>query len=163
MSEMAPEAPAGGDNFLTRRIMGLPVVVWVGVVALGAYLFISHRSSSANGAVSESGGGGSARTGNTTIDKGAIQVTITQANPQPKPPVHHKKKTEHKPARHPGPVHKVTPPHTKPRPIPPPRRGGGGHKVHPGTGSTTPPRKKGAPHPDRKPAVHRATHKLKRS
>lgn len=118
---MDPETNASPDdtNFATRKIMGLPVIVWVGIVALGAYFIISRRSQSA-GSPSTSGGGGTATEGNTRLDKGAVTVTITQTNPQPKPPV------------------------TKRRPVV-------------GTHPNIPPRTRGAPHPSKKPGVHKTT------
>lgn len=85
---MAPEgggyAPEG--NIAMRRVLGLPLIAWLGIVALGAYLYLNHRSNSA-GSPSTSGGGGTATEGATTLQKGAITVTVTQQNPQPGPRV----------------------------------------------------------------------------
>lgn len=113
MSEMAPEPGAdGGGGMLTKKIMGIPVVVWVGGIALIAYLYLRNRSGSA-GSPSTSGGGGSVTTGSTRIDKGAIQVTITQGNPQPHlPHLHHRRTTWH--------THPTIPP--RKRGAPPPHK-----------------------------------------
>lgn len=120
---MDPETANPDDtNFATRKIMGIPVIVWVGIVALGAYIFITHRSSQSAGSPSTSGGGGTATEGNTTLQKGAITVTVSQTNPQPKPPVH-------------------------------------GRKTVVGTHPNIPPRTRGAPHPSKKPDVHKTTRK----
>ena len=82
---------------IMRRIFGLPVIVWVGIVAVIAFIWFSRRNSSSGGSGilgggSSSGGGGSATAGNTTIDKGAVTISVTQGNKgQPKPPVRGKK------------------------------------------------------------------------
>lgn len=99
MSEPLPPGE-GGDagNPVMRRVAGLPIIVWVIIVAIAAYLFISRRSGGSAVGPSTSGGGGSAsESGTTTIDKGAVQITVTQ-NPlskgkqkQPGPPVRKKK------------------------------------------------------------------------
>lgn len=94
---MDPEAPpGGGGGLMGSKIMGIPTIVWVGGVALIVYfLFFRNSSGSASG-VSTSGGGGTATSGNTTIDKGAIQVSITQGNShQPKPPVRGRRPGHH--------------------------------------------------------------------
>lgn len=77
-----------------RPIFGLPVVVWVVIVAVVAYLLIRRSSVFGGGAassgagISTSGGGGSATSGSTTIDKGAVQITVSQGSQkQPHPPV----------------------------------------------------------------------------
>jgi hypothetical protein len=82
-----PEA----SGFLSGKIAGIPVIAVVGGIALVAY-FLFFRNSQA-GAASASGGSGSITSGTTTLQKGAIQVHVTQdggtpeQNPQPKPPV----------------------------------------------------------------------------
>ena len=112
---------------MQSRIFGLPTIVWVLGAAVLAYLYFSHRSSQSAGSPSTPGGGGTATSGTTRIDKGAIQVTVTQ-NPQPKPPVWKREKGDHdhdKDDRHkkgpqsfPGPPHKKVkwPPDKKPKP-----------------------------------------------
>jgi len=55
------------------------------LVAVIAYIWFSRRQGSGNGAVTYAGSGGSARS-STVIDKGAVQIRVTQA--QPGPPVH---------------------------------------------------------------------------
>lgn len=102
MDEDVPTNPSP----VMRRVFGLPLIVWVGIVAVVAYLWFSHRSGNSGGGLfggltgggaSTSGGGGSATSGNTRIDKGAVQITVSQDpahhrhNHQPKPPVHKKK------------------------------------------------------------------------
>lgn len=87
-----------------KRVFGLPLIVWVGIVAVVAYLWFSRRSKGSGGGLlgrvtgggSTSGGGGTATSGSTRIDKGAVSITVNQGNAgkknhQPKPPVHGKK------------------------------------------------------------------------
>ena len=81
MSEMAPEAGGDGGNFLTRKIMGIPVIVLAGVALIGIYLVYRHYSSS-GGAASSSAGAGTATGGTTTVDSGAVQVTVNTASGQ---------------------------------------------------------------------------------
>lgn len=85
---------------IMRRIFGLPVIVWIGIAAVIAFIWFSRRNSSSggggllggSGGDTSSGGGGSATSGNTRIDKGAVSITVTQGNKgQPKPPMRHKK------------------------------------------------------------------------
>ena len=90
---MDPEKDQGG-GMMQSRIFGLPTIVWVLGAAVLAYLYFSHRSSQSAGSPSTPGGGGTATSGTTRIDKGAIQVTVTQ-NPQPKPPVWKREKGDH--------------------------------------------------------------------
>lgn len=83
---------------IMRRVLGLPLIVWVLIVAVVAYLWFSRSQSGGgllgglSGGGSTSGGGGTATAGNTTIDKGAVTISVSQgSNKQPKPPVHRKK------------------------------------------------------------------------
>jgi hypothetical protein len=95
MSSMAPETgtSGGGTNFFTQKIMGIPGVVWlIGAAAIAYFLFARSSSSSGSaGSPSTSGGGGTITTGQTTIDQGAVQVSVSQtgpsgaSNPQPTP------------------------------------------------------------------------------
>lgn len=85
---MSAEQPqGGGGGIMSSKIMGMPTIVVVGVVAVVAYFLFFRKSSASAGSPSTSGGGGTATSGNTTIDKGAIQVTVKQGNPQPRPHV----------------------------------------------------------------------------
>jgi hypothetical protein len=97
MSEMAPEGGAGGGSLFSKKVMGIPVFLLViGAAAIVGYLYFKNKSGSQSaGSPSTSGGGGTITSGNTTIDKGAVQVTVTQTPPtststststQPTPP-----------------------------------------------------------------------------
>lgn len=104
---MPPEGSdpgAGGGSFLTRRIAGLPAIVWVGGAALLAYLLFFRGARSGSGA-SSSGGGGTSSTGDVTFTPGSTSVTITGGG------------TAH------GPVATGTTgtPNPQPKPVPPPR------------------------------------------
>lgn len=98
---MPPEPDAQPDgqstNPIMRKVAGLPVIVWVLIVAAIAFIWFSRRGGglfggSKSSGINTSGGGGSATSGRTTIDKGAVQITVTQGNrKQPGPPVHKKK------------------------------------------------------------------------
>jgi hypothetical protein len=122
---MAPEAAPGGGNFMTKKVMGLPIIVWVGGAALLAYIYFRSRSSASAGSPSTTGGGGTATTGGATLQKGAVQVTITQESPQPKPPVRGRQPGWHshpsipprKKGATPVPHHPATHP-KKPKPMP---------------------------------------------
>jgi hypothetical protein len=83
----------GGGGIMSHKIAGIPTVLIVGVVGLIAY-FVFFRNSQSGVNPATSGGGGTITTGNTTIDTGAVQVTVSQggthnAKPGKKPP--HKK------------------------------------------------------------------------
>lgn len=82
---MDPEAPQPGGNHRMLIIIGI-----AGAIALVAYLYF--RNQSGGGSPSTSGGGGSVTSGATTLDKGAVTISVTQ-NPQPKPPTKKKKVT----------------------------------------------------------------------
>lgn len=57
-----------------RRI---PPVVWIGLAAVVAYLYISRSSSSGStSGIKTSGGGGSIRTGKTNIAKDAVRIDV---------------------------------------------------------------------------------------
>lgn len=90
---MDPEGTQGGgvSNILTDRFLGIPGYIWLIGIAVGAYLLF-FRNSSSSATPESTGGGGTVTTGNTTIDKGAIQIKVTQ-QPQQKPPP--RKKTIH--------------------------------------------------------------------
>lgn len=83
MSQMATEpATGGGGNFFTAKIMGIPGVVWlIGAAAIAYFLFARSSSSGSAGSPSTSGGGGTVTTGQTTIDSGAVQVSVSQSGP----------------------------------------------------------------------------------
>lgn len=90
---MPQEEGVQSPNPLTNRVAGLPVIVWVGIIALVALWWFSRKKGGglfgggSGGAVTTSGGGGSASGGRTTIDKGAVQITVTQGEQkQPGPP-----------------------------------------------------------------------------
>lgn len=190
------------DNPITRKVMGLPAFVWVGIIALGAYLFISHRSSSSAGSPTTTGGGGTATSGATKIQKGAIQVTIQQANPQPAAPVTGKSGIITDQSGNtakvgsytgsPGDLYNIAKAlgmteaqFLKLNPSLKKYEGTGkgvptGTKINTGGGKTStagaalakkpaakapshPLRKAGAPHPAKKPAVHKATHTTKKA
>lgn len=91
---MNPDQPGGG-NFFTNRIMGVPVFVWIGGIAILAYLYFRHTQQQ-NVPATTSGGGGQLTTGNTTLQKGAIHITVNAAHgdddDQPKPHGHGKSK-----------------------------------------------------------------------
>ena len=122
----------GGGGFLIGKIMGIPTIVWIAIVGIGAYFLLSRGSSS--GASSSGGGGTATQSGTTDIQKGAIQISVSQENPnkaQPKPPVHKKIITHHK---HPVRQHPHHPPVKHPVKHPPHRthipltvQGGGGN------------------------------------
>lgn len=97
---MDPEM-GGGGGLTGTRILGVPVLVWVAGIAVLAYLYFRSSGSSSPTGVTTSGGGGSISTGRTVLDKGAVQVSITQ-NPQPKPPVWPRRPGHHGHAKHPG-------------------------------------------------------------
>lgn len=109
-----PLPPEQTDNPITRKVLGLPVIVWVIIIAVLAYLWFSRQSGGigglfggGSGSGSTSGGGGTAsESGTTNVDKGAVQITVSQTAPdkdkQPKPPVHRKKHHHHgHPTKHP--------------------------------------------------------------
>jgi len=81
-------------NPMMNRVAGIPLVVWVLIVAGVAYFFISRRRSATSGGVPGTGGsvsygaGGTARA-NTVIDKGAVTINVSQD--QPGPPMHKRK------------------------------------------------------------------------
>jgi len=57
----------------------VPVWVWIGGAALLAYMYFSRKSSSAQTPANKTtGGGGSIKTGNTIVKKGAVHVTVMQ-------------------------------------------------------------------------------------
>lgn len=89
----------GGGGLMGTRIMGLPVIVWVGIVGIGVYLYLRHSSSASAGSPSTSGGGGSITTGNTRIQKGAVTIDVkggnVQGQDQPQPPTPHKRRPTH--------------------------------------------------------------------
>lgn len=95
MEEDVPTNPSP----VMRKVFGLPLIVWVLLVAVVAYLWFSRRrlTGGSGGGGSSSGGGGSATSGNTRIEKGAVTISVSQdptrarGNHQPKPPVHKKK------------------------------------------------------------------------
>jgi len=71
-------------------IMHIPWWVWVAGAAVLAYFLFFRNSSSSDAAGSTSGGGGTITSGNTTVDSGAVTISVN-TNPQPTPPT--KKKT----------------------------------------------------------------------
>lgn len=54
----------------------IPAIVWIGGAALLAYLYFSRSSSSTSGKPLTGGGGGTITTGNTTIKKGAVDISV---------------------------------------------------------------------------------------
>ena len=79
-----------GGSFLTTKVMGLPWIAWIGIAAIGAYLFIAHKSSASSTSTqppseSATGGSGTITTGATTIDTGAVQISVTAPNGPPQP------------------------------------------------------------------------------
>lgn len=54
----------------------IPSWVWIGGAALVAYLFISRSSSSSSTKPTTGGGGGTITTGNTRINKDAINISV---------------------------------------------------------------------------------------
>lgn len=94
---MPQEEGVQQPNPLTNRVAGLPVIVWVGIIALVTLWWFSRKKKGGGigGSVTTSGGGGSASAGRTTIDKGAVQITVTQGDrEQPGPPVKKKRSME---------------------------------------------------------------------
>lgn len=87
-----------GGNFFTQKVMGLPMIMWIAIVAGGAYFLFMRNSSAGQGSPSTSGGGGTITTGSTTLQKGAVAITVTQepgkvkTGPGKKPPKHPRKK-----------------------------------------------------------------------
>jgi len=79
----------GGGGLASSKFMGMPVIVWVGGIALIVYfLFFRNsgagRSGSGTGqAGNPVGGSGTITSGDTTIDSGAVQVTVNGANSSP--------------------------------------------------------------------------------
>jgi hypothetical protein len=77
----------GGGNFFTTRYFGIPGwVILAGIAVLG-YLYFRNQSGTTP-TNQTSGGGGSVRTGNTDVRKGAIVINVKQGgggNPQPGP------------------------------------------------------------------------------
>lgn len=131
MSEPVPEPGGGGGNFLTRKILGLPVFVWALLAIVIAYFYFRSRGGSSGIAGSNpvsSANNGTATTGDTTFPSDPLNITVnsqysqtgkasstagnppprhTTKNPQPtpktKPPVK-KHVVSHKPPA--KPVHK---------------------------------------------------------
>lgn len=88
---MDPES--GGGNLLTNRYFGIPGWVILAGVGVLAFWWFSRQSGgglSGGGGSSSAGSNDTLTTGDTTIDSGAVQVTVTTGdvtnNPQPKPP-----------------------------------------------------------------------------
>jgi hypothetical protein len=87
---MPPDPPEGGQSFLTMKFMGIPALVWVAVVAGVAYWLYSRNASSTAAAGSSSAGSSDTlTTGNTTVDTGAVSISIDASgnSDQPTPPV----------------------------------------------------------------------------
>ncbi len=95
MSEAVPEQagqPASA-GFLSRKILGIPVVLWIILVAVIAYLWFKNQNSSSSSASSNnSQGTPQSQTGNVTLSPGTETIdveggtsTTTASNPQPTP------------------------------------------------------------------------------
>lgn len=80
MSEMPPEAGPGAGGGLPRPL-GIPVLVWVAAAAVIAYLVFFRGKGQSAGSPTTTGGGGTITTGDTTIDRGAVTVSVTQKGP----------------------------------------------------------------------------------
>jgi hypothetical protein len=102
MSTMSPEDGAGGGmgGIFTAKIMGIPGIVWlIGAAGIAYFIFARKSSAASAGSPSTSGGGGTITTGQTTIDSGAVTVSVSQggsgdtSNPQPTPTPPPKKST----------------------------------------------------------------------
>jgi len=78
-----------GGGFLSQKFMGIPAWIFLAGAAVLAYLYFSHQNQAP--ANMTTGGGGSVRTGNVKVEKGAVRINVNGSgadvdNPQPKPP-----------------------------------------------------------------------------
>lgn len=85
-----PNGDVSGDgNFLQQKLGGIPMWVFLAIAGVLVWYFFFHKSGLP--AASTSGGGGSVRTGNVNVAKGAVQITVDQGagsdhQEQPGPP-----------------------------------------------------------------------------
>lgn len=76
-----------GGGFLTQRFFGIPAWVFLLGAAALAYWYFSRQGGIGGGGASSSAGSNDTLTsGNTTVDTGAVQVTVNTGNTQPGPP-----------------------------------------------------------------------------
>lgn len=68
-----------GGGIMSQRVFGMPMPLVIAGVGLIVY-FIFFRNSSSSTQPSTSGGGGTITTGNTTIDKGAVSISVKGGN-----------------------------------------------------------------------------------
>lgn len=97
-----------GVPLAQKKFGGIPLwlIVTAGV-ALVAYWYFQHQSGASTVPPTSTGGGGSAKTGKITVQKGAVSINVRQAgqgssddddtdNDQPKPKTHPRVPTQHK-------------------------------------------------------------------
>lgn len=78
MSEPVPEAPPEqGGNFLTKKIMGMPGIVWLGGAALLAYFLFFRKGSSSSSGTSGTSGTSGETSGAVTFNQGTGQGGYT--------------------------------------------------------------------------------------
>jgi PASTA domain len=74
---MDPESQQGGGGIMSGKIMGMPSLVFVALVAAAAYfLFFRNKSTASAGGTSDAGSSDTLTSGATTVDTGAVQVTV---------------------------------------------------------------------------------------
>lgn len=93
MTMPAEPGGSGGGGLMGSKIMGIPTIVWVGGIALIVYfLFFKNANSGSTPTTSGNPGTNTQTTGATTLDSGAVTVTVNQTGAddtgdQPSPPV----------------------------------------------------------------------------
>jgi hypothetical protein len=79
VSEQAPEAGATGGGIMHQKMMGIPVpLLIIGGALIAYFLFFRNSSSSSSGtaASSTAGANDTVTGGTTTVDSGAVQVSV---------------------------------------------------------------------------------------
>jgi PASTA domain len=75
-----PPGEGGGGGIMSSRILGIPTLVWVAIAALGAYyLFFRNKSGATAGGTSSAGSSDTLTGGTTTVDSGAVQVSVNSS------------------------------------------------------------------------------------
>lgn len=93
MSEPMPEQGGGSaGGFMRKKIFGLPVIVWVLLIAVIAYLYFrSHGSGGSGGGTNpvSAANNGSATTGDTTFPSNPLNITVNSQYAQTSKPTSH--------------------------------------------------------------------------
>lgn len=72
-----PPAGGGGGSFLTAKFLGIPALVWIaGVAAIAYWLYYRNSAASGGAASSTAGANDTLTTGDTTVDSGAVSISI---------------------------------------------------------------------------------------